>query len=61
MDKIDTMMSAVTVATNGLQGFDPDQLHEAVAKMADMEEGKILDLLLKEGDRDVETSETADR
>lgn len=61
MDKIDTMMSAVTVATNGLQGFDPDQLHEAVAKMADMEEGKILDLLLKEGDRDVETSETADQ
>lgn len=61
MDKIDTMMSAVTVATNGLQGFDPDQLHEAVAKMADMEEGKILDLLLKEGDCDVETSETADR
>lgn len=61
MDKIDTVMSAVTVATNGLQGFDPDQLHEAVAKMSAMEEGKILDLLLKEGDRDVETSETADQ
>lgn len=61
MDKIDTVMSAVTVATNGLQGFDPDQLHEAVAKMSVMEEGKILDLLLKEGDRDVETSETADQ
>lgn len=61
MDKIDTMMSAVTVATNGLQGFDPDQLHEAVAKMSAVEEGKILDLLLKEGDCDVETSETADQ
>lgn len=61
MDKIDTVMSAVTVATNGLQGFDPDQLHEAVAKMSAMEEGKILDLLLREGDRDVETSETADQ
>lgn len=61
MDKIDTVMSAVTVATNGLQGFDPDQLHEAVAKMSAMEDGKILDLLLKEGDRDVETSETADQ
>ncbi len=61
MDKIDTMMSAMTVSINGLQGFDAEQLHEAIAKMASMEEDKILDLLLKEDDQHVETSETANQ